>query len=291
MREVPSLLGTFPVKDLLKDLADAGLTPDDIERLITGWAEAIWDVGREFGTIAAQKSGLTLEITTYRSEAYDRESRKPEVSYGETLAEDLVRRDFTVNAMAVRLPSLELGCDCLGEITYNHPVLHDTAGEPKVTKNAICLHEEDNAVLWKHVVPNAMLPTVTIVMMNLGFAAYAHRLFREGATGFNKRSQEFFLALFLLLIPGVNLIAFYLGNGYLLGREYFELAAMRHLPAAEARQLRQANRGLVFLCGVIIAGLASVPIVNLLTPLFATAFMVHVYKRITIGQRRITDQR
>jgi CysZ protein len=86
------------------------------------------------------------------------------------------------------------------------------------------------------------------------------------------------LVLFLLLVPGVNLVAFYLGNGYLLGREYFELAAMRHLPAAEARELRRANRGLVFLCGVVIAGLASVPILNLLTPLFATAFMVHIYK-------------
>jgi len=86
------------------------------------------------------------------------------------------------------------------------------------------------------------------------------------------------LVLFLLLVPGINLVAFYLGNGYLLGREYFELAAMRHVPLAEAKQLRQANRGTVFLCGIVIAGLASVPILNLLTPLFATAFMVHIYK-------------
>jgi poly(A) polymerase len=78
--------------------------PDDIERLITGWAEAIWDVGREFGTIAAQKSGLTLEITTYRSESYDPASRKPEVMFGDSLEGDLVRRDFTVNAMAFTLP-------------------------------------------------------------------------------------------------------------------------------------------------------------------------------------------
>ncbi len=85
-------------------------------------------------------------------------------------------------------------------------------------------------------------------------------------------------ALFLLLIPGVNLIAFYLGNGYLLGREYFELAAMRHLPAAEAKSLRKANRLTVLLCGLVIAGLASVPILNLVTPLFATAFMVRIYK-------------
>jgi CysZ protein len=86
------------------------------------------------------------------------------------------------------------------------------------------------------------------------------------------------VALFLLLVPGVNLVAFYLGNGYLLGREYFELAAMRHLMPAEARTLRKANRPTVFLGGLIIAGLASVPILNLVTPLFATAFMVHVYK-------------
>src|SRR5262245_56740212 len=81
------------------------------------------------------------------------------------------------------------------------------------------------------------------------------------------------VALFLLLVPGINLVAFYIGNGYLLGREYFELAAMRHLPTAAAKQLRRANRGTVFLCGVIIAGLASVPVLNLVTPLFATSFM------------------
>ena len=86
------------------------------------------------------------------------------------------------------------------------------------------------------------------------------------------------VALFLLLIPGINLIAFYLGNGYLLGREYFELAAMRHMSPAEAKSLRKANPLAVFLCGLIIAGLASVPILNLVTPLFATAFMVRIYK-------------
>jgi CysZ protein len=86
------------------------------------------------------------------------------------------------------------------------------------------------------------------------------------------------IALFLLLIPGVNLIAFYAGNGYLLGREYFELAAMRHLPQAEAKKLRQANRLTVFLGGLIIAFIASVPLLNLITPLFATGFMVRVYK-------------
>ncbi len=88
------------------------------------------------------------------------------------------------------------------------------------------------------------------------------------------------LALFLLLIPGVNAIAFYLGNGYLLGREYFELAAMRHLPGEEAKRLRKANVGYVSPCGLIIAGIASVPILNLITPIFATAFMVRIYKSL-----------
>ena len=88
------------------------------------------------------------------------------------------------------------------------------------------------------------------------------------------------VALFLLLIPGINLIAFYLGNGSLLGREYFELAAMRHLPPAEAKSLRRANRLTVFLSGLLIAGIASVPILNLITPLFATGFMVRVYKSL-----------
>jgi CysZ protein len=92
------------------------------------------------------------------------------------------------------------------------------------------------------------------------------------------------VALFLLLIPGVNLMAFYVGNGYLLGREYFELAAMRHVSAAEAKRLRKANRLTVLLCGLLIAGLASVPILNLVTPLFATGFMVRMYKRLAARQ-------
>lgn len=78
--------------------------PDDIVGVLEGWADAMWDVGREFGTIAARRGDYELEITTYRSEAYDPESRKPAVEYGDSLDGDLVRRDFTVNAMALTLP-------------------------------------------------------------------------------------------------------------------------------------------------------------------------------------------
>ena len=87
------------------------------------------------------------------------------------------------------------------------------------------------------------------------------------------------IALVLLLLPGINLVAFLAANGYLLGREFFELAAFRHMPAAEARRLRERNRVRVFLAGLVIAGLVAIPIVNLLAPLFATAFMVHIFKQ------------
>ena len=81
--------------------------PDDIERIAKGWADAVWDVGREFGTIGLRKGDHQLEITTYRSDAYDLASRKPEVRFGDALDGDLSRRDFSVNAMAIRLPSRE----------------------------------------------------------------------------------------------------------------------------------------------------------------------------------------
>lgn len=78
--------------------------PEEVLALVRPWADAVWEVGIAFGTVGIKKSDFVLEVTTYRSEIYDRTSRKPEVSYGETIEEDLVRRDFTVNAMAVALP-------------------------------------------------------------------------------------------------------------------------------------------------------------------------------------------
>ena len=78
--------------------------PEVVQGLLRGWADSQWDVGIAFGTVGALKDDYTIEITTYRAESYDRTSRKPDVTYGDTLEGDLVRRDFTVNAMAVRLP-------------------------------------------------------------------------------------------------------------------------------------------------------------------------------------------
>ena len=81
--------------------------PEDVLKIVRPWADAVWEVGIAFGTVGCQKDGYLIEVTTYRSEAYDRTSRKPEVSYGDSIEEDLVRRDFTVNAMAVALPQKE----------------------------------------------------------------------------------------------------------------------------------------------------------------------------------------
>jgi len=81
--------------------------PEQVLALLEGWAEAVWDVGIRFGTVGARIDGREVEITTYRTEAYDAESRKPEVAFGIDLADDLIRRDFTINAMAMTLPSME----------------------------------------------------------------------------------------------------------------------------------------------------------------------------------------
>ncbi|GAA2032124.1 CCA tRNA nucleotidyltransferase [Agromyces tropicus] len=83
-------------------------TPDEILGVVGPIAEAHWDIGRAFGTIGAKVRGHTVEVTTYRADAYDGNSRKPEVVFGTSLEDDLVRRDFTVNALALRLPGLAL---------------------------------------------------------------------------------------------------------------------------------------------------------------------------------------
>lgn len=89
------------------------------------------------------------------------------------------------------------------------------------------------------------------------------------------------IALFLLLVPGINLIAFFIANGYLLGREYFQLAAMRYRPIIEAQALRREHAVSIFLAGLAIACVVLVPILNLITPVFATALMVRVHKRLS----------
>jgi poly(A) polymerase len=96
----------------LDDDADLDFTtdarPEDIEALAAGWADAIWDQGRRFGTIGLRIGTRRVEITTHRAEAYPPDSRKPEVVFADAIEADLSRRDFTVNSMALSLPDITL---------------------------------------------------------------------------------------------------------------------------------------------------------------------------------------
>jgi poly(A) polymerase len=103
-----------PVRDVFlgRTRGDLDLTtdapPERVLEIVRGWADRVWTIGIEFGTVGMRKGDEVLEVTTYRSEQYAPKSRKPEVRYGQSLADDLSRRDFTINAMAARLPSYEL---------------------------------------------------------------------------------------------------------------------------------------------------------------------------------------
>jgi poly(A) polymerase len=105
-----------PVRDAFLGRASNDLdfatsaSPDETEQILARWADACWDIGKEFGTIGARRTrgeeDVVVEVTTYRTDEYDPESRKPVVAFGDSLEGDLSRRDFTVNAMAVRVPDL-----------------------------------------------------------------------------------------------------------------------------------------------------------------------------------------
>jgi poly(A) polymerase len=130
-----SLVGG-PVRDLFLGRSSPDLdfttdaTPDETLSVIKGWADAFWEIGRDFGTIGLRKHGFQIEVTTYRAEAYDPESRKPVVAFGRSLEGDLGRRDFSMNAMALRLPSLEL-VDPFGGVRDLHAGILRTPGAPE----------------------------------------------------------------------------------------------------------------------------------------------------------------
>jgi poly(A) polymerase len=121
-----------PVRDVLLGQRPGDLdlttdaTPDQVLKITKNWADSTWTVGIAFGTVGLRKGNAVFEITTYRSEQYGRTSRKPDVRYGTSLEEDLARRDFTVNAMAARLPGYEFtdpfgGFDALREKVLRTP--------------------------------------------------------------------------------------------------------------------------------------------------------------------------
>ena len=116
-----------PITDL--DFA-TDARPEQTEAVLAGWADTTWDLGRAFGTIGARRGSDVLEITTYRTEDYDPESRKPDVVFGDTLEGDLGRRDFTVNAMALVLPDQQL-VDPFGGLTDLAASVLRTPGTPQ----------------------------------------------------------------------------------------------------------------------------------------------------------------
>ncbi|NLW99960.1 MAG: CCA tRNA nucleotidyltransferase, partial [Actinomycetales bacterium] len=106
--------------------------PDETAAILADWGDHSWDIGKEFGTIGARLGPVTVEVTTYRADAYDGLTRKPVVAFGDNLEDDLLRRDFTVNAMALRLPDLTFvdphgGLDDLGAN------LLDTPTDPEIS--------------------------------------------------------------------------------------------------------------------------------------------------------------
>src|SRR3984957_7468958 len=129
-----ALVGGVVRDVLLGDRGDLDLTPHRVPGRILaipkGWADKTWTVGIAFGTVGLRKRDEIFEITTYRSEAYDRTSRKPAVKYGTSLVGDLERRDFTINAMAARLPSFELVDPAGGLAALKEKVIR-TPGRPE----------------------------------------------------------------------------------------------------------------------------------------------------------------
>ncbi len=104
--------------------------PPEIKKIVSGWAEAVWETGIEFGTVGLARHGVTLEVTTFRADTYDGVSRNPVVAFGDTVEGDLVRRDFTANAMAVSLPERTFVDPCGGLAALARGVL-DTPVEPE----------------------------------------------------------------------------------------------------------------------------------------------------------------
>ncbi|MBU3748867.1 MAG: CCA tRNA nucleotidyltransferase [Mycobacterium sp.] len=109
--------------------------PDEVQHIMRPWADAIWDTGIDFGTVGVGKAGHRLEITTFRADSYDQVSRNPAVRFGDRLEEDLVRRDFTANAMAVRITAGGPGefCDPLGGLAAVRRRILDTPAAPEVS--------------------------------------------------------------------------------------------------------------------------------------------------------------
>lgn len=105
--------------------------PDDVLAALAGWADAVWDTGIAFGTVGARRHGHTVEITTFRADSYDGVTRNPVVAFGESIDDDLVRRDFSVNAMAVELTGTRTFVDPHSGLAALHAGTLDTPATPE----------------------------------------------------------------------------------------------------------------------------------------------------------------
>ncbi|MEX3743244.1 CCA tRNA nucleotidyltransferase [Mycolicibacterium porcinum] len=131
-----ALLGRLTEQSDLDFTTDA--RPEQMLKFLRPWADALWDTGIEFGTVGVGKDGHRLEITTFRADSYDQVSRNPTVEFGDNLDDDLVRRDFTVNAMAVRISPDQPGgigdfIDPLGGLAAIQAKVLDTPSAPQVS--------------------------------------------------------------------------------------------------------------------------------------------------------------
>ncbi len=109
--------------------------PAEVQKMLRPWADGLWDTGIEFGTIGATRGSDRVEITTFRADSYDQVTRNPQVRFGSSLTEDLVRRDFTVNAMAVRIAAHgpDEFLDPLGGLVALRAKVLDTPSAPEVS--------------------------------------------------------------------------------------------------------------------------------------------------------------
>ena len=118
---------------LKREISDWDLTtsamPDDIEKILSKYAYDVWTIGKKFGTIGCNKNNIKVEITTYRSDIYNDETRKPVVKFGDNLIDDLKRRDFTINAIALELPSMKI-IDPFGGLSDINSKLIKTPSSP-----------------------------------------------------------------------------------------------------------------------------------------------------------------
>ena len=153
----------------LDDNSDLDFTtdarPDDIERLVTGWADAVWDQGRRFGTIGLRLGTRRVEITTHRAEAYSPDSRKPAVQFADAIEADLSRRDFTVNSMALSLPDLTLidPFDGVGDLAA-HRLRTPLAPEESFTDDPLRMLRAARFIAGYGLVPD---PSLTGAVMTL----------------------------------------------------------------------------------------------------------------------------